>query len=107
MTEQTSGSGARLVAHPTPGKVWVQIPHRNDIGSDWIAVDELPATPDADDASEVKHDHAEPRPGCRCAERHALSRGMTTEEAERAREFFGTLTSPDASTGASELGGER
>jgi hypothetical protein len=41
MSEQTA---ARLVAHPEPGKVWVQIPHRDDIGSDWIAVDELPPT---------------------------------------------------------------
>jgi len=30
---------ARLVDHPAQGKAWVQIPHRNDIGSDWIAVD--------------------------------------------------------------------
>jgi hypothetical protein len=32
-------AGARLVSHPTPGKVWVQFPHRNDIGNDWIEAD--------------------------------------------------------------------
>ena len=49
MSEQST---ARLVAHPEPGKVWVEIPHRNDISSDWIAVDELTApTPDANDPS--------------------------------------------------------
>lgn len=29
----------RLVAHPQPGKVWVEVPRRNDIGSDWIEAD--------------------------------------------------------------------
>lgn len=29
----------RLVAHPQPGKVWVEVPHRNDISSDWIEAD--------------------------------------------------------------------
>jgi len=42
----------RLVEHPQPGKVWVQVSHLNDIGSDWIEADALPATPHADDASE-------------------------------------------------------
>lgn len=56
MTDPTAGERrkGRLVAHPEPGKVWVQVPHRNDIGSDWFEADELPApaTPDAGDASE-------------------------------------------------------
>lgn len=36
----------RLVAHPEPGKVWVQVQHRDDIASDWIEADELPVDED-------------------------------------------------------------
>lgn len=35
------------MAHPVPGKVWVQVQHRDDIASDWIEVDELLVTAEA------------------------------------------------------------
>jgi hypothetical protein len=51
---------ARLVAHPTPDKVWVQVPHRNDIGSDWIEADpsDWLAAHDAATADRVRREAA-------------------------------------------------
>lgn len=43
MSKTTDWPRGEVVDHPTPGKAWVTVPHRNDIAGDWIEID-LPAS---------------------------------------------------------------
>ena len=70
----------RLVAHPKPGKFWVQVQHRDDISSDWIEVEAPP---------EIERLSSE-RDRYRTAWKSAATRaGLATDRAEKAEADLG------------------